>query len=308
MGRFALFRYVGWLTLLIGSAVGCGTTRMSDSARTATEQILISDAVDRAISEIDFTVLANRDVFLQTKYFDGSVDDKYVIGTLRQHMLASGCVVKEKIDEAQYVVELRAGAIGTNRNDLLFGVPQTSLPTGGLFPVAPTSIPEIPLMKRTNQQGVARISVFAYDRLTGQPVWQSGTRQIASKAKDIWIFGTGPFQSGTIYDGKVKFAGERLQVPISSLNKTRGGNDNVWVSKEYVFQPPPAAQQSPVMQAAAPNAQPQSFGDPPAGGAAGLPPEVASRPRPDYDRAGYSEPVQPSPATGNRIPPATLRR
>ena len=39
---------------------GCGTTKWSDSPRTATEQLLISDAVDRAISEIDFSALANK--------------------------------------------------------------------------------------------------------------------------------------------------------------------------------------------------------------------------------------------------------
>src|SRR5438876_12055370 len=32
--------------LLLGLATGCGTTRMTDSTRTATEQLLISSAVD----------------------------------------------------------------------------------------------------------------------------------------------------------------------------------------------------------------------------------------------------------------------
>lgn len=305
MTRLALFRHVACGALALVAAAGCGTTKWSDSPRTATEQLLISDAVDRAVSEIDFGVLAGHDVYLQTKYFDGAVDDKYVIGTLRQHMLASGCIIKDKLEDAQYVVELRAGAIGTNRNDLLFGVPQTSLPTGGMFPVAPTSIPEIPLMKRTNQQAVAKIAVFAYERLSGQPVWQSGTRQIASKAKDIWVFGTGPFQSGTIYDGKVKFAGERLQVPISALNK-KGNHDSVWVSKEYVFQtpqPPRAAQPTVPVQPPAMAAS----GQPSVSGLAPQSPALASRPRPDYSRAQYSEPVQP-PATGQRLPPATIQR
>ena len=34
--------------------VGCGTTRSSDTLRTATEQLLISDAVDRAIQSVNF--------------------------------------------------------------------------------------------------------------------------------------------------------------------------------------------------------------------------------------------------------------
>ncbi len=41
--------------------------------------------------------------------------------------------------------------------------------------------------KRTNQQAVCKIAVFAYDRMSGQPVWQSGNRKVASKAKDSWF-------------------------------------------------------------------------------------------------------------------------
>ena len=68
-------------------------------------------------------------------------------------------------------------------------------------------------MKRTNQQGVCKIAVFAYDRMSGRPVWQSGNRKVASRAKDIWVMGAGPFQRGTIYDGTA-FAGERFAVPL----------------------------------------------------------------------------------------------
>ena len=278
-------------------AVGCGTTKWSDTSRTATEQLLISDAVDRAVSEIDFSVLAGKDVFLDSKYITGTVDEKYIVGTLRQHMLASGCVVRDSIEDSAYVVEIRAGAVGTNRNDLLFGVPQTSLPTGGMFPVGPSSIPEIPLMKRTNQQGVCKIAVFAYDRLSGSPVWQSGTRQVASKAKDIWVFGTGPFQSGTIYDGRVKFAGEKLQVPLQSEEKIAIGKKDLSVAKELLFAPPPTSQPQvpPAAAIARANAPPP--------GPTGIP----SGQRPAQGaQATYSEPVN----TGEYAPqsPALMPR
>ena len=210
------------LAALCALVSGCGTTKWSDSPRTATEQLLISDAVDRAISEIDFSALADRGVYLDTRYIITALDQNYVISTLRQHMLASGCIIKDKADDADYVVEVRTGSLGTNRQDLLFGVPATNLPTAGLLPIGSASIPEIALMKRTNQQGVCKLAVFAYDRMSGRPVWQSGNRKIASRAKDTWVLGTGPFQRGTIYDGTA-FAGEKLQVPLvgSRAKKTQ---------------------------------------------------------------------------------------
>ena len=43
---------------------GCGTTK----TRNATEQLLISDAVDRSIAVIDFAPLAGKTVYFDTKY------------------------------------------------------------------------------------------------------------------------------------------------------------------------------------------------------------------------------------------------
>jgi hypothetical protein len=76
-------------------------------------------------------------------------------------------------------------------------------------------VPEIALAKRTDQIGVAKLAVFAYERATGVPVWQSGSDVVASKARDLWVFGTGPYQRGNIYGG-TKFAGEDLRVPLMS--------------------------------------------------------------------------------------------
>ena len=62
------------LAALCALVSGCGTTKWSDSPRTATEQLLISDAVDRAISEIDFSALAERSVYLDTRYIITALD------------------------------------------------------------------------------------------------------------------------------------------------------------------------------------------------------------------------------------------
>ena len=55
--------------------------------------------------------------------------------------------------------------------------------------------------------------MFAYHRESKRAVWQSGVSQATSTAKDTWIFGAGPFQSGTIYDGP-QFAGNKIGLPF----------------------------------------------------------------------------------------------
>jgi hypothetical protein len=195
--------------LACAAMIGCGTTRSTDTTRTATEQLLISDAIDRAVQTVNLQTLAGQSVYLDDSRLGDVVDRNYLISTLRQHLLASGCSLRAERDQADYVVEARAGAIGTDRNDLLFGVPSMNVPQ--IFPMqpVPAAIPEVPIAKRRDQRGIAKIAVFAYHRETGTPVWQSGLAHQESSANDVWILGAGPFQRGTIYDGTA-FAGKAL--------------------------------------------------------------------------------------------------
>jgi hypothetical protein len=192
----------------VAVASGCGTTRWSDSKRTATEQLLISDAVERAVMQIDMRPLAGQTVFLDTTILDDVTDGKYLASALRHQLLASGCRLSAAEDAAEIVVEARAGAIGTDRNELLFGIPATSVEVAGNG----TSIPEMALFKRTDQRGVAEVNLFAYERASGRAVWQSGLARIDSNTRDRWMMGTGPFQDGDIHD-RMEFAGERVILP-----------------------------------------------------------------------------------------------
>jgi len=216
-------------------AAGCGTTRWSDTPRTATEQMLLSDAIDRSVSQLDLRVLAGKEVFFDDQYLRGMVDENYIISTLRQHILANGAILKEKREEANYVVEARAGAVGTDRHDLLFGVPAVTVPSFVAIPGAPSSIPEVPLVKQTEQRAIAKMVVFAYNRTTGRPVWQSGIKPIRSTAEDTWVFGAGPFQRGTIHDG-TQFAGGEIDLPLLGENRPDElGKTSISVTSEVVF-------------------------------------------------------------------------
>jgi hypothetical protein len=203
-----------WITLstliLAVGVGGCGTTRMSDTLRTGTEQMLLSSAIERSINDMDFSVLEGKDVYFDPQYLKGVSDEGYIISSLRQKLLAEGVLLKEKRESATYVVEARAGAVGTNRQDVLLGVPQTTLPTAGLISGVPSAIPEIPLAKKTKQKGVVKLAAFAYNQVTGQAVWQSGTYPVMADARDTWILGTGPFQHGSIYKG-TRFAGDQVK-------------------------------------------------------------------------------------------------
>lgn len=224
------------LSLAAVQLAGCGTTRSTDTGRTATEQLLISDAIDRAVQTVDFTSLRNQTVYLDDSRLDGVVDQDYLVSTLRQHLLASGCALRDKKEDAEFVVEARAGAIGTDRNDLLFGVPSMNVPQFLPGQPTPAAIPEIPLAKRRDQRGVAKIAVFAYHRPTGTPIWQSGLAQRESSSNDVWIFGAGPFQRGTIYEGTA-FAGQTIGIAQDAVDRLAENGPAVALGDQRVFTP-----------------------------------------------------------------------
>ncbi len=123
--------------------------------------------------------------------------------------------------DAVYMVEARVGAVGTDRHSLLFGSPQISVPA--IIPGIPTSLPEIAIYKRTDQKGVAKLAVFAYNRVTGRAVWQSGLVEDVSRLKDRWVLGSGPYSTGSIRQS-TELAGEALPTlpqlpPIPYLNR-----------------------------------------------------------------------------------------
>jgi hypothetical protein len=147
-------------------------------------------------------------VFLDTSPLDKDIVDKgYLISSVRQQILAHGGLIQEDRWKALYVVELRAGAIGTDRHTVMLGTPAVSLPS--VVPGLPTSIPEIAVAKKNDQRGVAKIGVFAYNRVTGRAVWQSGAVESSSQQRDTWVLGAGPFTRGTIRQ-RAELAGEPL--------------------------------------------------------------------------------------------------
>jgi len=212
MWRPGSFLYI--LVLATPITAGCGTTKASD-------QLLLSDAVERAVSAMDFRLLANQRVYLDMQYVSKVknlqfINLGYIESSIRHQLMACGCRIESSEKEAEYVVEVRLGALGTDDHTVTIGVPESrNLNSAASLvanvPVLPT-VPEIALARRNDRQGAAKLIAFAYHQKTKRPVWQSDVAIAKSTAQDTWLFGAGPFQRGTIYKG-VLFAGTKLGIP-----------------------------------------------------------------------------------------------
>lgn len=223
-GPLGLSRCLLCLLLVAGVTgwSGCGTTKTLNG----TEQLLLSDAVDNAIGRIDFTPLRDQKVFFETKFIKdykgiGFVNADYVISALRQQMVASGLQLQEKADTADFVIEGRVGALGSDAHDVIYGIPASSIlsdaaKAAAAFGQAPPvpGIPELAVAKRSSQVAAAKIAVFAYEAESKERVWQSGTMISKADERNMWILGVGPFQQGTLHQGDIGFAGKDIELPI----------------------------------------------------------------------------------------------
>ena len=246
-------------------AFGCGTTRWSDTSRTGTEQLLVSNAIDRVVSKIDFSPMRGKTSFLDTSAISQTTDRDYLATTIRQHLVAAGAILAINKEDADYIVEVRAGAVGTDRDDLLVGIPAMTLPALPSMQYSATVIPEIPFIRQTKQRGVAKIALFAYNKTTGRPVWISGNNQGESTARSLWFAGAGPLTRGTIYY-ETTFAGN--PVPLLSQPASEGPAEEPQVFSEMI---PPQAVQPPTLAVPVPMVNP-------------LPPVNPFTPAPDFPR------------------------
>jgi hypothetical protein len=184
------FCHLAMLIGVCGLLMGCSSIKQSNTARTAREQMLISNAVDQSLSKIDFAALNGQKVFLEEKYLECS-DKGYVIGSVRHRAMYNGAHLVAKADDADVVLELRSGGVGTDMADSYVGIPSIVLP--GML-----TLPEVKFITRTNQSAVAKIGLVAYDAKTQELLGGGGVTSALSDDNNWFVMGMGPYQNGTL--------------------------------------------------------------------------------------------------------------
>jgi len=170
----------------------CSTTRVTLPPRSATEQMLISEAAEAAAIAIHLQLPANTRAFLDTTNFEG-VDAKYAVSAIRQSLLQQGAAFVDTKAECDVVVEVRAGALSIDSITQTIGIPKINLREINI----PIDTPGLHIATRSKTVGIAKFSLFAYDHKTGRliavvaPV--TGMSQRSQNAASIvtWTYARG---------------------------------------------------------------------------------------------------------------------
>jgi len=168
--RGGFLAVAAYLLLLALLAAGCSTTDMTNPARSVSEQLLLSTAADRALTNGDFSVFSGKKVFFDASYFD-SYDSKYVLGAIRDALSSAGALLVDDKTNSTIIVEARSGGLADDSSESLIGIPKMGMPvplSGSL------SIPELPFYKSQKQRSIAKFVVLAFETKSRQHFYSSG--------------------------------------------------------------------------------------------------------------------------------------
>lgn len=158
-----------WVPTLLACALvsACATAVETRPGRTATEQLLVSHAAERAAKQLALPIPAGAAVFLDTVNFTGEGAD-YAKSAIREGLLLRGATLALSREKADIIVEIRMGALSIDQISRVLGIPSLQVPISPQFTVV--TIPELSIYSRNDRTGVAEFSAFAYDARTGRPI------------------------------------------------------------------------------------------------------------------------------------------
>jgi hypothetical protein len=172
-------RTVAWTALLVALLSGCTTSRETEPQRTATEQLLISTAADRAAAAMVLELGPDRKCFLDATNFEG-IDGKYAVAAIRSSLLKKGTRFVPDEKQADTIIEVRSGALSIDKHETLVGIPSIEIP----IPLAGNfGTPEVAFYKSEEREGIAKFAATAYDAKDGDFLGESAPPLGRSKIK-----------------------------------------------------------------------------------------------------------------------------
>ena len=145
----------------------CASTTETNPGRTATEQLLLARASDRAVEGLSLPLPAGAAVYVDESYFQGE-GARYAVSAIRAALSDASFRLAPNKDAADAVFEIRAGALSLEQMRRVFGIPEMRIPINETFNVV--SLPELSVYSHRDRVGVAEFSGFLYEARTGAPL------------------------------------------------------------------------------------------------------------------------------------------
>ncbi|MEN9361312.1 MAG: hypothetical protein RL095_2847 [Verrucomicrobiota bacterium] len=167
-------------------ASSCMTPELTKTGRSGVEQLLISTSADRASAKAALPDFTGKKVAIDVSNLD-AVDKPYVVLAVEAAVAKKGATLVAKAEEADLVVAIASGALATDQDSYLIGIPAIPIPIPGAGTV---STPELALLKKQTQTGVAKFAASIREVKAGkvQPLASSLGTSYMNRWKFLFIF------------------------------------------------------------------------------------------------------------------------
>lgn len=169
---------------------GCADPRITNTGRNAIEQFLLTNAVDRSVSKMDFRMLAGEKIRIDYSNLTPQTEKNYVQAILEARVAAAGAIIALKAEEAKYVLRPVCAALATEDNKIMFGTPQLPVPIPDMS--LSLVIPELPLFKRINRYGHCKLAIEVLEAKTNKQARVIGPA-VSSSIYTNWVICFIPF-------------------------------------------------------------------------------------------------------------------
>jgi len=158
---------IGILAVSLLAVAGCASTVETYPSRTATEQLLVARAADRAVDGLTLPLPTGAKIYVDDTYFRAE-NSTYAVSAVRNALSVAGFALTNDRNAADAVFELRVGALSLEQMRRVVGLPDMRLPINESLNVV--SIPELSVYSRRDRVGVAEFTGFLYNAKTGAPL------------------------------------------------------------------------------------------------------------------------------------------
>ena len=173
VSKFALI-----VCLVLPLAIGCAFSRSTEVPRSGWDQILSTEAIDRALAQLEWPSVGGKSVFVRIGApatnkppVPEGIDTKYLRLGVEVALAERGGKIVDDYDEADYVMNVLIGGMGLDISGRVVGIQGSS---GGIIPF---TIPELALYQRTRREGFAKAEIVMIDPKLGSVVHRSGPVQ-----------------------------------------------------------------------------------------------------------------------------------
>jgi len=126
------------LAIVFLCLAGCSSRLVTNTSRSAIEQMLLTGAVDKALAKFSLAEVEGAKVFLDCSNL-AAVDAPYIKTAARARFCELGATLVDEVGEADLIAEVACGALGTEFKTAMVGLPPLPVPN------SPIPLPEASL-------------------------------------------------------------------------------------------------------------------------------------------------------------------